>query len=269
MSRALRLQLGLVAAIGLLAAACDSGKATVHGTAPPVGAGEPTAGATGDTLVFAAASLTEAFTEIGDAFMAGHPGATVRFNFASSSDLVTQITQGAEADVFASADEANMAKLTTAGGAAGEPRVFATNSLQIIVEPGNPKGISGLVDLAKPGVLYVTAGPEVPIGRYAAQVLEAAGVAPSPVSLEQNVKGIVTKVTLGEADAGIVYATDVLAAGSRASGVDIPAGLNIVATYPVVVTRAGPNPGGGQAFVDSVLSGQGQTILARYGFSTP
>ena len=135
--------------------------------------------------------------------------------------------------------------------------MFATNSLQIIVEPGNPKGITGVADLANPDILYVTCAPEVPIGKYGAQVLTNAGVSATPVSFEENVKGIVTKVTLGEADAGIVYITDVTAAGDQAEGVDIPADINVLATYPVVVTKEAPNPTGGQAFVDFVLGAAG------------
>lgn len=223
----------------------------------------------GDVTVFAAASLTAAYTEIGEAFKTEYPDADVIFNFASSSDLVTQINEGAPADVYASADEANMTKLTDAGGNAGEPQVFATNSLQIIVEPGNPKGITGVADLADPDLLYVTCAPEVPIGKYGAQVLAAAGVTVTPVSLEENVKGIVTKVTLGEADAGIVYTTDVIAAGDQAEGVDIAADINVTATYPLVVTAEAPNADGAQAFVDFVLSEQGQKILGTYGFTAP
>lgn len=223
----------------------------------------------GDVTVFAAASLTAAYTEIGDAFMAEYPDAKVTFNFASSSDLVTQINEGAPADVYASADLANMTKLTDADGNAGEPEVFATNSLQIIVEPGNPKGITGVADLTKPDVLYVTCAPEVPIGKYSAQVLDAAGVIVTPVSLEESVKGIVTKVTLGEADAGIVYTTDVIAAGDQAEGIDIPTDVNVTASYPLVVTAEAPNTSGGQAFVDFVLSEQGQKILGTYGFTAP
>lgn len=229
----------------------------------------PDQAVSGNVTVFAAASLSAAYTEIGDAFMTEHPDATVVLNFASSSDLVTQINEGAPADVYASADQANMAKLVDAGGSAGDARVFATNSLQIIVEPGNPKGITGVADLAEPDVIYVTCAPEVPIGRYAASVLENAGVTVTPASLEENVKGIVTKVTLGEADAGIVYSTDVIAAGDQAGGVDIPDDINVVATYPLVVTAESPNPDGGQAFVDFVLSEAGQKILAGYGFAAP
>jgi molybdate transport system substrate-binding protein len=171
--------------------------------------------------------------------------------------------------VYASADQANMTKLVDAGGTAGEPQVFARNSLQIIVEAGNPKGITGLADLAAPDIIYVTCAPEVPIGAYAAQVLQAAGVVTSPSSLEENVKGIVTKVSLGEADAGIVYTTDVIAAGSAAGGVVIPADVNVTADYPIVVTKEAKNAAGGQAFVDFVTGAEGRRILVAHGFSAP
>lgn len=251
-----------VTALGLVGVACGSDDDAASSSTA-------TADVSADITVFAAASLTAAYTEIGDAFMVEHPDATVTFNFASSSDLVTQINEGAPADVYASADQANMAKLADAEGNAGEPQVFATNSLQIIVEPDNPKGITGVADLADPGIIYVTCAPEVPIGKYAAHVLTTAGVTVTPASLEENVKGIVTKVTLGEADAGIVYITDVIAAGDAADGVDIPADINVQATYPVVVTKEAPNAAGGQAFVDFVLSDQGQKILGSYGFTAP
>ena len=160
-----------------------------------------------------------------------------------------------------------MQKVVDAGNIAGEPEVFATNSLQIIVAPGNPKGITGVADLSKSGIVYVTAGPDVPIAKYATQVFEKAKVtAPTPASLEADVKGIVTKVTSGEADAGIVYATDVEAAGAKAEGVDIPTDINVVATYPAAVTKDATNAAGAQAWIDFILSDEGQAILAKYGF---
>jgi molybdate transport system substrate-binding protein len=255
-------------AVSSLLGACGSDSGDSASTAGS--ATDPASAAvTGNVSVFAAASLTAAFTDIGAAFMDEHPDADVTFNFASSSDLANQITEGAPADVYASADQANMTKLTDAGAASGDPQVFATNSLQIIVEPGNPKGVTGVADLAEPDLLYVTCDPQVPIGAYAAQVLTAAGVTATPVSFEENVKGVVTKVTLGEADAGIVYRTDVIAAGEAAEGVDIPADVNVTAAYPVVLTGTAPNPVGGQAFIDFVLGERGQTILAGYGFTPP
>ncbi len=228
---------------------------------------------TGDLTVFAAASLTEAFTEVGDAFMTSHPDASVTFNFAASSELVTQITQGAPADVFASADTKNMTKLVDAdadaGAGPGDPVVFATNRSEIIVAPGNPLGITGVADLADPELIVVTCAPEVPCGSYAAQIFEQAGIDVVPDSYEENVKAVVTKVTLGEADAGIAYATDVTAAGSAASGVEIPADQNVVADYPITVTAESSNAELGQAFVDFVLSDRGRDILAGYGFTSP
>ncbi len=219
--------------------------------------------------MFAASSLTDAFTEIGAAFTAAHPDAHVRFNFAGSSDLVTQIDQGAPADVFVSADESNMAKLVDAGGQAADPVVIARNSFEIIVEAGNPQHISGVADLADPSLLVVLCAPDVPCGKGAATILSNAGVQVTPKSLETKVKGVVTKVTAGEADAGIVFVTDVSAAGSDAEGVPIPDDINVVSKYPIVVTKHAPNPDAAAAFVAFVASDPAQAILARYGFLSP
>ena len=221
----------------------------------------------GGITVFAASSLTAAFKDIGAAFEAQVPGTMVTLNFAASSDLVTQINQGAPVDVFASADQANVKKLTTPPPAGSA--VFATNSLQIIVAPGNPKHITTVADLARPDVTFVTGAADVPIGKYTQQVLAKAGVKVTPKSLEANVKAIVSKVTLGEADAGAVYVTDVLAAGSNAAGVVIPTDLNVRAEYPIVVLAGAPNAATASAFVAFVLSPAGQDILKKYGFSAP
>jgi molybdate transport system substrate-binding protein len=252
-----------LALLALFAAGCDddsSPAAAVTTTAPKV---------TGGITVLAAASLTDSFKELGTAFEAAKPGSKVTFSFAASSALVAQINQGAPADVFASADTANMDKLTAATGAgvSAAPVTFATNKLQIIVGKGNPKNITGVADLAKSGLIYVTAAPEVPIGAYAKQVLDKAKVTVTPKSLETDVKSIVNKVTLGEADAGIVYATDVKAAGDKAVGVTIPDDLNVVATYPIAVTKATKNAPAATAFVGFVAGSQGQAILAKYGFT--
>jgi molybdate transport system substrate-binding protein len=245
--------------LGILAASCgDDDDADATGPAE-----------SGDVTVFAAASLTESFTEIGDAFMMEHPDTNVTLNFASSPDLVMQIDEGAPADVYASADHSNMNKLTDAGNNAGDPVVFATNSLEIIVGAGNPEAITGVADLANPDLIVVTCAPEVPIGKYSAEVFTKAGLTVTPKSYEENVKGVVNKVTLGEADAGIVYRTDVVAAGDQAEGVEIPADLNVIAEYPLVVTKEAPNAGAGRAFVDFVLSEQGRSILAGHGFTAP
>jgi molybdate transport system substrate-binding protein len=220
--------------------------------------------------VFAAASLRDAFTEIGDAFMAANPDAEVTFNFAASSELVTQINAGgAPADVFASADQYNMTKLTDAGNNGSDPLVFATNLLEIIVEHGNPRGITGIADLADDDLVTVVCAPEVPCGKYAQAVFDAAGVAVTPDSLEENVSAVVTKVTAGEADAGIVYMTDATAAGDQAEGVEIPADINVLAEYPIASTLEASDAGGAQAFIDFLLGDTGQEILASYGFLPP
>ena len=215
--------------------------------------------------VFAAASLTDAFTEIGDAFTSANPDVDVTFNFAASSELVTQINEGAPADVFASADQANMAKLADAG----EPQVFATNVLEIAVAPGNPLGIDSVADLADADLIVVTCALEVPCGTYAAEVFTNAGVDVTPKSYEENVRAVLNKVVLGEADAGIVYATDVRAAEGDADGVEIPADVNVVAEYPIVAVPTAGNADAAGAFVDFVLGDAGQETLASYGFTAP
>ena len=241
-------------AVGLVAASCGSGD------------GDSDESSGGNVTVFAAASLTAAFTELGDAFTAANPDVEVTFNFAGSSDLVAQISDGAPVDVFASADFANMSKLTDAGLAAGEPATFATNAAEIVVEPGNPLGIAGVADLADSDLIVVLCAPEVPCGAYAERVIANAGITVTPSSYEENVKAVVTKVTLGEADVGIVYRTDVIAAGDDAQGVPIPDDINVVAEYPIALVADAPNAAGAQAFIDFVLSPSGQKILAAYGF---
>jgi molybdate transport system substrate-binding protein len=272
------------AVLGLLATSCgsddSSSDATIAApaTQPPATEAATTTAApgttaasavTGEFTVFAAASLTDSFNEIGDDFMKANPDAKVTFSFDASSALVTQITQGAPADVFASADTANMDKLTTAGLNGTEPAIFATNLLTIIVPAGNPKGITGVADLAKPDVKVVLCAAEVPCGKYAQQILTSAKVSVTPVSYAQNVKGVVTPVTAGEADAGIVYTTDVIAAGDKAEAVDIPADINVVASYPIASVKASTKQDVDQAFIDFVLGDEGQAILKDYGFLPP
>lgn len=235
----------------------------------PVGAPSGAPRLAGELMVFAAASLTDAFADLGVAFEAANPEAIVTFNFAASSELVTQIAEGAPADVFASADLKSMSKLIEIGRTASEPVVFATNRAQIIVEPGNPRAITGLADLSDDELIVISCAPAVPCGRYTQEILERAGVVVSFRSLEENVKAVVSKVVLGEADAAIVYATDVLAAGTGADGVEIPADLNVTAEYPVAVTKESVNPDLAQAFVDFVVSAEGRAVLESYGFATP
>ena len=254
-------------ALPLLATAPAGLVAEAASTSEPPGSPPPASSLSGDVNVFAAASLTDAFEAIAVVFEEEHPDVDVVFNFAASSELVGAIVDdGAPADVFASADQNNMDKLVDAARNAGEPATFATNSLEIIVEPGNPLGIAGVEDLADPGVIFVTCDPEVPIGAYTQQVFDAAGVTVTPASLEENVRGIVTKVTAGEADAGVVYTTDVLAAGEAADGVAIPDDLNVLAEYPIAGVTEAANPEGATAFVDFVLGAEGQGILAEFAF---
>jgi molybdate transport system substrate-binding protein len=226
-------------------------------------------GATDDasTLrVFAAASLTDAFTELGEAFEQDRPDLDVELAFASSSDLARQVVEGAPADVYASADTANMDKVTESGAATGTPVAFATNRAEIIVAPGNPLAISGLEDLADRDLVVVLCAPEVPCGAYAEEVFARAGVSVTPDSFEENVRGVVTKVTLGEADAGIVYRTDVLTADDAASGVEIPAAVNVVAEYPIATVSSAD---AADEFVDFVTSAAGRDVLESYGFGAP
>jgi molybdate transport system substrate-binding protein len=232
------------------------------------GARQP-AGDTGSVTVFAASSLTDAFKKAGDQLKLKDPGAEFVFNFGSSSTLATQITSGAPADVFASADDVNMQKVIDTKLNDSAPTVFVGNRLQIAVAAGNPKQIARLVDLAKPGLTVVLAGPTVPAGQYAADALQKAGVTVKPASQEVDVRAVLNKVALGEADAGIVYVTDVISAGGRVSGVDIPEQQQVIARYPITVVKGSKNPRLAKAYVDYLLSDDGQRLLAEFGFSRP
>jgi molybdate transport system substrate-binding protein len=222
----------------------------------------------GTITVFAASSLTAAYTEIGKDFERTYPGSMVKLSFGGSSALVAQIQQGAIGDVFASADQPNMQKLVDAALVAGPPTIFAHNRLEIVVAAGNPQHIAGLSDLARSGLVVVLCATVVPCGHYAAQALRNASVAVKPASQETDVKSVVSKVALGEADAGIVYVTDVKAAGAAVQGVEIPLGQNVVADYPVVVLKDSQNGQLAKAFV-AYLLGAGQQTLARDGFTGP
>ena len=239
--------------------------AVIAFTAPAAAPTEPASDIEGELVVFAAASLTEAFTAIGDEFQSEHPDTDITFNFAASSALVAQIREGAPADLFASADQRNIDKLVAAGQASSDPETFATNSLAIIVEAGNPEDIDSVDDLADQDLVVVTCDPEVPIGRYTQDVFDAAGVEVTPDSLEESVRGIVTKVVEGEADAGLVYVTDVIAAGDGAAGIEIAADINVVAAYPIAPVADGTNPVAAAAFTEFVLGVDGQATLADFG----
>jgi molybdate transport system substrate-binding protein len=228
-------------------------------------------GSDGDTTltVFAAASLTKTFTEIGEEFEKEHDGVKVEFSFGGSSDLVAQIQEGAPADVFASADTANMDKLTADDLQADEPQNFASNTLEIATPPDNPAGIATFADLAKDGVRVVVCAPEVPCGAATVKAEEATGVTLDPVSEEQSVTDVLGKVTSGEADAGLVYVTDVTAAGDDVNGVTFPESSDIVNTYPIVALKDSKNADLAEEFVEMVLSDTGQSILEEAGFAKP
>lgn len=227
-------------------------------------------GPTDSITVSAAASLTEAFTDIGAAFEAARPDADIAFNFDSSSTLAAQIVEGAPADVFSSADEANMTKLTDKNLVAGSPQIFARNQLVIVTKPGNPRGITDLAGLSSAGVISLCA-EQVPCGGLAKQALDRAGVVipESNITRGQNVKATVTAVTEGDAVAGVVYVTDARSAGSQVTTVTIPADENVIARYPIAVLASASNAKVAEEFVTFVLGEEAQAVLEEYGFLPP
>jgi molybdate transport system substrate-binding protein len=254
-----------VAAVTL--AACGSGT-TPGTTSPPTAGGSTSAVITGTVNVFAAASLQESFTTLKKQFEAAHPGVTVIPNFGASSALATGITQGQPADVFASASQTNMDTVVK-GGAAASSTPFAKNVGEIAVPAANPAGIASVNDLAKQGVKVAVCQPQVPCGGIATKVFANAKISVIPVSQEADVKAVLTKVSLGEVDAGIVYVTDVKSAGDKVKGIEIPADLNASSTYPIAALTKAANPAAAQAFVDYVLSPAGMAVLAAGGFAGP
>ena len=223
----------------------------------------------GTVTVFAASSLTESFTAIGKDFEATHPGVTMKFNFEGSSKLATQINEGAPADVFASAAPANMATVTDEGNALDSPTVFVRNQLVIAVPKGNPEGIKTLGDLAKPDLKVALCAEQVPCGAASKKALDAGDVELTPVTLEPDVKGALTKVRLGEADAALVYRTDANAASDEVDGIEFDESAQAINDYPIVVLKESENKAGAKAFVDYVLSEKGRTVLTKAGFQSP
>ncbi|MBG0564125.1 molybdate ABC transporter substrate-binding protein [Actinoplanes aureus] len=216
---------------------------------------------TGPVTVFAAASLTESFTTIGERFERARPGTTVTFSFAGSSALATQINEGAPADVFASAAPTNMAAVTSAVS----PTTFVRNQLVIAVAKGNPKGVTGLAGLTGADLKVALCAAAVPCGAAARTAIEAAGVKITPVTLEQDVKAALSKVKLGEVDAALVYRTDARAAAAEIDGIEFPESAQAMNDYPIAVLKEAPNPVAAQAFVDYVLA-EGITVLTEAGF---
>jgi molybdate transport system substrate-binding protein len=220
-------------------------------------------------VVFAAASLKKSFTEIGRQFTKDNPGASVDFSFGGSSDLVTQLTQGASADAFASADTKNMDKAAQGGLLAGNPVNFASNILTIAVAPGNPKNIASFQDLAKPGLAVVVCAPQVPCGSATQKIEQATGVNLTPVSEESSVTDVLNKVLTGQADAGLVYVTDALAAGDKVTSVRFAESAGAVNAYPIAALKGSRNPDLARKFVDLVTGSAGQKILTAAGFAKP
>ncbi|WP_233422376.1 molybdate ABC transporter substrate-binding protein [Curtobacterium oceanosedimentum] len=260
---------------GLTLAACTTQPATSGATGTTAtgttasGTATGSAAPSGSITVFAAASLQRTFTELGKEYEQQHPGTTITFSFAGSSDLVSQIRNGAPADVFASADEANMAKLATTDLATGWPRDFATNTLEIAVAPGNPEHVAGLRDLAASDLQVVTCAAPVPCGAATAKVERAAGIQLRPVSEEQSVTDVLGKVESGQADAGLVYVTDVEGSAGKVEGVPFAESSEAVNTYPIGVLEESANPGLAASFAAYVRSDDGRTVLADAGFGAP
>ncbi|MEU8319394.1 molybdate ABC transporter substrate-binding protein [Nonomuraea sp. NPDC048881] len=243
-------------------AGCGSGApATSASSAPASSAGR----GAGEVTVFAAASLTGTFTELGKSFENAHPGTTVRFNFGSSATLAQQIVQGAPADVFAAASPATM-KTVTDASLAGAPATFVRNKLQIAVPAANPAKVDELKDLADPAVKVALCAEQVPCGAAAVKALGAAGLKVTPVTLEQDVKATLTKVQLGEVDAALVYRTDVIASGGKVTGIDFPEAAQAINDYPIAALTRAPAGDLAKQFVDLVLSQQGKDVLAKAGF---
>ena len=219
--------------------------------------------------IFAAASLKKAFSEIGEQFKTDNPGIDVEFSFAGSADLVTQLTQGAPADVFASADIKNMDKVNQAGLLAGAAVNFASNTLTIVVAPGNPKKVTSFQDLSQSGLAVVVCAPQVPCGSATQKVQQAIGVTLNPVSEESQVTDVLNKVLTGQADAGVVYVTDARAAGDSVSTVAFPESAAAVNTYPIAVLKGAHDPELARKFIDLVTGEAGQKILRAAGFAKP
>lgn len=256
---------GLLGVAGLLAGGCGTNESSAGSGASDDSAAPQRATVT----VLAAASLTDVFGQSEPAFEQANPGADVRFSFAGSSSLAQQIVNGAPADVFASANKKQMGAVADAGLVAGEPQVFTTNVLTIVVPPGNPKQITTFADVARPDVTEVVCAPQVPCGAATEKVERSAGVQLSPASEEPDVRSVLSKVAAGEADAGLVYVTDARSAQGQVEQIDFPESAEAINEYPIATLRDAPQARLAQAFVDFVLGPQGRQALTSAGFGTP
>jgi molybdate transport system substrate-binding protein len=257
-----------VIAAGLAAVAVAGCSSSGSGSSPSSASSSPSAASTGTITVFAAASLMGTFTQLGTQFEAAHPGDTVKFSFGPSSGLSTQITSGAPADVFASAAPANMDTVVSAGDAAN-PQDFAKNTMEVATPPNNPGKVDSVTDLAKKSVKVALCQPQVPCGVVAAEVFKNASIKVKPVTLQPDVKSVLTQVETGNVDAGMVYVTDVMAAGAKVKGVSIPASDNASTLYPIATISDSKHKSIAQAFVAYVLSPAGQQVLTAAGFQKP
>ncbi|GAA3136975.1 molybdate ABC transporter substrate-binding protein [Streptomyces rameus] len=262
------LQLAGAGAAALMAlSACSSSSDSKDASAsPPASASRKLSG---NITVFAAASLKESFSALAKEFESRHPGTKVDFNFGGSDTLAASITGGAPADVFAAASPKTMKIVTDKGDAAGTPATFVRNQLEIATLPGNPDKVSSLKDLTKSGLKVVLCDKTVPCGSAAQKALDAGGVKITPASYEQDVKSALTKVELKEADAAVVYKTDVKAAGGKVEGVEFPESANAVNDYPIVLLKKAPNAETAKAFIALVRSAEGQKVLSGAGFLKP
>jgi molybdate transport system substrate-binding protein len=258
--------LTLPVAAALVLAGCGGSTEGADAAAPSA---PDDAGLAGSLTVFAAASLTDVFTDLGDRLMADNPQLEVEFNFAGSSALATQLTEGAPADVFASANEPQMQVVTDAGLDADAPVVFTENVLEIAVPSDNPAKVTGIDDFADADLTLAVCAPDVPCGAAAEDVFTAAGVDAEPDTQEEDVKAALTKVELGEVDAALVYTTDVIAAGDEVEGIAFPEAEQAINEYPIVALEDAPNAAAARAFVDLVLSDAGQEALQDAGFRAP
>jgi molybdate transport system substrate-binding protein len=249
----------LVATIAVTLAGCSSSSKKSQGQDH---------GLSGSITVFAASSLQDTFNTLGSQFEKAHSGTKISFNFGASSALATQIDQGADSDVFASAATKNMDVVTKAGNAS-DPVTFVKNTMEIAAAPGNPKQIAAVADLAKSGVKVALCEASVPCGIVAAQVFKNAGVTVTATANEPDVKSTLAVVESGEVDAGVVYVTDVKAAGDKVVGVEIPAAQNAGTEYPIAALKGSKNSALAKAFVDYVNSAAGQQVLTTAGFQSP
>ena len=249
----------------LVLAGCGGGGT---GAASAAGAAAPAAPEERTLTVLAAASLTDVFDGLETAFEAAQPGVDVVLSYGASSELAQQVVNGSPADVLASASGTTMRTVTDAGLAAGPPEVFARNRLQIVTPPGNPAGIAAFADLTRPDLQVVVCAPQVPCGAAVERIEQATGVTLTPVSEEPDVRSTLGRITTGNADAGLVYVTDVLSAGDAVTGVDFPEAAQAVTDYPIAVLAGAPQPELARAFTDLVTGAEGQAALAGAGFVT-